>query len=77
LAGLKNGQLLEAAEAIGFDVPITVDQDIPDRQNLAGCKIALMILSGPTNRLSDLAMLRPAAISALDSIEPGSAVRIR
>jgi hypothetical protein len=34
LAGLTNGLLLEAAEAAGFDVPITVDRNIPDRQNL-------------------------------------------
>jgi hypothetical protein len=29
LAGLKNGHLLEAAEAAGFDILITVDQNIP------------------------------------------------
>ena len=29
LAGLKNGKLLLAAEAAGFDVIITVDQSIP------------------------------------------------
>ena len=29
-AGLKNGQLLDAAEAAEFDVLITVDQNIPD-----------------------------------------------
>ena len=34
LAGLKNGQLLDAAEAAGFDVLITVDQNIPRQQNL-------------------------------------------
>jgi hypothetical protein len=34
LAGLKNGRLLEAAEAAGFDVLVTVDQNIPDQQNL-------------------------------------------
>jgi hypothetical protein len=42
MAGLKNGQLLEAAEAAGFDVVITVDQNIPDQQNLAGRSISLM-----------------------------------
>jgi hypothetical protein len=31
LAGLKNGRLLEAAEEAGFDVLITVDQNIPDQ----------------------------------------------
>ena len=54
LSGLKNGQLLDAAEAAGFDVVITVDQNIPDQQNLAGRRISLVILCGPTNRLCDL-----------------------
>jgi hypothetical protein len=40
----KNGRLLEAAEAAGFDVLITVDQNIPDQQNLAGRAISLLIL---------------------------------
>ena len=34
LAGLKNGHLLDAAEAAGFDVLITVDPNIPDQRNL-------------------------------------------
>jgi hypothetical protein len=77
LAGLKNGRLLEAAEAAGFDVLITVDQNIPDQQNLGGRRIALLILCGPSNRLRDLALLVPAAISAIDSIRAGDVVRIR
>ena len=77
LAGLKNGRLLEAAEAAGFDVLITVDQNIPDQQNLVGRKISLVILCGPTNRLRDLALLIPAAVSALGSIGQGDVVRIR
>jgi hypothetical protein len=44
--------------------------------NLAGRKIALMILCGPTNRLQDLAPLVPTALSTLGSIEPGDVVRI-
>ena len=77
LAGLKNGRLLEAAEAAGFEVLITVDQNIPDQQNLSGRRIALVILCGPTNRLRDLALLVPAAISAIGSIQAGDVVRIR
>jgi len=77
LVGLKNGRLLEAAEEAGFDVLITVDQNIPDQQNLSGRKIALLILCGPTNRLRDLALLAPAAISSMASIRPGDVVRIR
>ena len=54
LAGLKNGRLLEAAEAAGFEVLITVDQSIPDQQNMAGRRISLVILCGRTNRPRDL-----------------------
>jgi predicted nuclease of predicted toxin-antitoxin system len=76
LAGLKNGRLLEAAEAAGFDVLITVDQSIPDQQNLTGRRISVVVLRGPTNRLRDLEPLAPAAVSALRSIGPGAVVRI-
>src|SRR5947209_1933265 len=49
LAGLKNGDLLDAAEAAGFAVLITVDQHsspskIPDQQNLRGRKMSILIL---------------------------------
>lgn len=77
LAGLKNGHLLEAAEEAGFDVLITVDQNIPDQQNLSERRIAVVILCGPTNRLRDLAVLAPAAISAIVSIGAGAVVRVR
>ncbi len=77
LAGLKNGRLLEAAEESGFDVLITADQNIPDQQNLRGRKIALLILCAPTNRLRDLVLLVPSALSAIDSIGAGEVMRIR
>jgi hypothetical protein len=77
LAGFKNGLLLDAAEAAGFDVLITVDQHIPQQQKLARREISLMILCAPTNRLHDLAKLVPAAVSALASIRPGEVVFLR
>ena len=77
LAGLKNGDLLTAAEVAGFDVLITVDQNIQDQQNLTGRKISLIILCAPTNRVSDLKALASAAVSALSSIKDGAVVRIK
>jgi hypothetical protein len=77
MAGLKNGRLLEAAESAGFDVLITVDQNIPDQQNLSGRRLAVLILCGPTNRLADLMLLVPAALLALDSIGCGMVITIR
>src|ERR1700747_795081 len=41
---LKNGELLTAAEAAGFDVLLTCDQNIIYQQNLTGRKLALGVL---------------------------------
>ena len=76
MSGLSNGRLLGAAEEMGFDVMITVDQNIPDQQNMSKRRIALVILCGKTNRYKDLARLVPAALDALSSIAPGAIVRI-
>jgi hypothetical protein len=59
LAGLSNGALIAAAESAGFDVIVTVDQNIPFQQNLEGRRVALVILCAPTNRLRDLEKIVP------------------
>ena len=76
LAGLKNGDLLTAAEAAGFDAIITIDQSIPFQQNLSGRTIAVLILCAPTNRLTDLRKIVPAAVAALASIRPGEVANV-
>jgi predicted nuclease of predicted toxin-antitoxin system len=76
LAGLKNGRLLDAAEAAGFDVLITVDQSIPNQQNLTGRRLSILILCANTNRLRDLAELVPLANEALTTIGYGNVVSI-
>jgi hypothetical protein len=76
LAGLSNGDLLSAAEALGFDVIVTVDQNFPFQQNLEGRRIALLILCGPTNRFRDLKALIPASMVALASMKHGEIVRV-
>ena len=43
--GLKNGELLKAAEDAGFDVLVTGDQSMADQQDLSGRKLALVMLS--------------------------------
>ena len=42
---MKNGALLSAAEEAGFDLFITADQELSYQQNLAGRKIAVLVLS--------------------------------
>ena len=41
---LANGDLLNAAEAAGFDILITADKNMRYQQNLAGRKISLIVL---------------------------------
>jgi predicted nuclease of predicted toxin-antitoxin system len=41
---LKNGDLLTASEDAGFDVFVTSDKNIRHQQNLAGRKIAIIVL---------------------------------
>ena len=41
---LENGELLDAAEAAGFEVFVTADKNIRHQQNLTSRKIALVVL---------------------------------
>ena len=43
-AELENGELLSRAEAAGFEVLVTTDKNISYQQNLAGRKIAIVVL---------------------------------
>ena len=47
-ATLKNGELLDAAESIGFDVLVTTDMNLRYQQNLTGRRIAIVVLSTPS-----------------------------
>jgi predicted nuclease of predicted toxin-antitoxin system len=76
LAGLNNGDLLDTAEAAGFDVFLTVDQGIEYQQNLAAKKIAIITLRAKSNRLKDLLSLMPACLAHIQSIQPGQIVNI-
>jgi hypothetical protein len=74
--GLKNGELLDAAEAAGFDVLVTVDRGFRYEQNLAGRKIAVVIFRTKSIALKDLLPHAPEALVALQSIKPGRVVHV-
>jgi len=42
---LTNGELLARAEEHGFEIFITTDKNLPHQQNLAGRRIAFIVLS--------------------------------
>ena len=76
LSGLKNGALLAAAEAAGFEVIVTTDREIPYQQNLTVRQISIIVFCAATNRLVDLKPLIPRALQALESIKAGDVIRI-
>ena len=76
-AGLKNGQLLDAAERQGFQALLTADQNIPAQQNLGKRALSIVILCAPTNRLRDLLVLVPSVRKALADIGRGVVVVVR
>ena len=76
LAGLANGALLTAADRAGFDVLITVDQNMPNQQSLHGRSISLLVVRPRTTNLDDLLALLPDVLEALETLSPCEVVRI-
>ncbi len=76
LAGLKNGELLTAAETAKFEVFLTVDQGIEYQQNLADRSVAIIIFRTKSNRLKDLLPHVSVSLAHIKSIQPGQIVRI-
>ncbi len=70
-AGLKNGKLLEKAEEAGFEVLLTVDQNIRYQQNLKGRSIAVVVMIAGGITVDDLRPLIPAVEQTLLSVQPG------
>ncbi len=69
-SGLSNGDLLSAAERAGFEVMLTADRRIRYQQNLAGRRLALIVLSSPAWPVVKDHI--PAIKAAVDAATPGS-----
>src|SRR5882762_8302921 len=71
---LTNGDLLTAAEEAGFDLLLTTDKNMRYQQNLAGRKIAVVVLGQ-----QQWPQLRPhiqRVIEAINAAEPGSYMEV-
>ena len=69
-SNLENGDLLILAEAEGFDVLVTTDQNLRNQQNLSGRRIGVIVLL-TTNwpRIKSNAAL---VVQAIGNLHPGS-----
>lgn len=66
---LRNGELLDAAEAAGFDVFVTTDRNLRFQQNLTGRRIAIVVLGKGRWRL--IRPRLPAIAAAIAAALPG------
>ena len=72
-SSLANGDLLDAAEA-QFDAFVTTDQNLRHQQNLAGRRLAILVL--PLASWPKLQTHLPRIVSAIDGLNPGDYVEL-
>ena len=73
-AELENGELLNHAEAAGFEVLVTTDKNLGYQQNLAGRKIAIVVLG--QGRWTLINPHIADIIAAVNAGTPGSFVEV-
>ncbi len=71
---LTNGHLLVAAEKAGFDLLLTADKNMRYQQNLAGRKIALVVLGNSPWPIVRLHI--DEIVAAVNAATPGSFVEV-
>lgn len=72
---LVNGELLDAAEAAGFDVLVTTDKNLRYQQNLTGRKLAIVVLG--QGRWSLVRRHVAAVVAAVNAATPGSYTEVQ
>jgi hypothetical protein len=70
----RNGELLDAAEAAGFDVLLTTDKNIRHQQNLAKRRLAIVVICRP--QWPALRMYVERVVAAVDAVTPGGYVEV-
>jgi predicted nuclease of predicted toxin-antitoxin system len=70
---LGNGALLRAAES-QFDVFITTDRNIRYQQNLAGYRLAILIL--PTTNWPEIRVHQARVVAVANKLRPGEVVEL-
>jgi hypothetical protein len=71
---LGNGDLLDAAEAAGFDVFVTTDKNIRHQQNLAKRIMAIVVLVRSQWPLLQQHVER--VVAAVDTVAPGGCIEV-
>lgn len=64
------------AAAAGFEVLVTVDQNLRHQQNLSNLPLAVIVIVVQRNTLAHLLPCVPALLAALNEIVPGKLVEV-
>ena len=73
---LRNGALLDRAEAEGFELLITTDQSLHHQQNLAGRRLAVLVLMSTSWPRIEARAGADRIAAAIDGIAPGACVEV-
>lgn len=71
---MENGELLTVAEAAGFEVLVTTDKNHSYQQNLAGRKIAIVVLG--KGRWSVIQPHAALVVATVNAATPGSIAEV-
>jgi predicted nuclease of predicted toxin-antitoxin system len=64
-SGKKNGELLKLMVTSGYEIFVTLDQNLQYQQNLQDANIAVIILAAASSRYDDLLPLIPSTLKVL------------
>ncbi len=68
--------MLAAAELAEYDVLLTVDQGIPQQQNLKGRNLAIIVIRSQTSQMEELLPLVDTVLDTLKTIRPGQILAV-
>jgi len=74
-AGIQNGELLALAGA-EFEAFLTMDQRLPEQQNIAQLSLGVILIQAPSNRMRDLRPVVPRILRALPTLPPGTLLSV-
>ena len=73
-SNLRNGALLDRAEAEGFELLVTTDQSLRHQQNLAGRRLSVLVLMSTSWPRIEARIDR--IVAAIERIAPGECAEV-
>ena len=74
MVSASNGELLQAAEADGFDLFITADSNLTYQQNLSSRRMAVVVLSTPS--WPRMQRVVETIVQSLNAVAPGAYIEV-